>query len=486
MPRSVFLALLILGCALNSGAQTPSGNDTRVGDVTAVDARPNGVEVHSGNTMERIDVLQPDVLRVRISPTGQLPEDASWAVLPASRTSAVSIHPQITSTEISFTTEKLQVRIERSPLRLIISDLAGHVLSEDATGRPVEFHGKRDAQGGEFRIWKALPEDEHFFGLGDKTGPLDRRGEAFYNWNTDAFGFQESTDPIYKTIPFFIGESAGTYYGIFLDNTWRSQFDFGKSLRDAYSFGSDGGPLDYYFVYGPDPKKVIENYAWLTGASPLPPLWSLGFQQSRYSYAPESVARDVAAHLRKDKIPTDVLWLDIDYQYKYRPFTVDPVGFPDMPKFVADMKAEHLHTVAITDLHVADAPNQGYAPYDTGIAANAFVKNPDGSNFVGVVWPGDSVFPDFTHEASREWWGTNYKQFVQMGFAGFWNDMNEPSVFDGPGKTMPLDTVHRVDGTGFQPQDWRRIAKFIMSTGCRMRARPLRACSSSIQRTVPS
>ena len=452
MHRFILPAILIAVSAADMAAQASQDGFSRVGDVTAINSLPYGVEVHAGGVLERVEALRPDVLRVRVSPDGAFQEDASWAVLPEARGGGILVHPAITPSEITFTTEALHVRIERSPLRLVIEDLAGHVVSEDAQGRPTEFTGKRDAQGGEFHVWKALRTDEHFFGLGDKTGPLDRRGEAFTNWNTDAFGFQESTDPIYKTIPFFVGESAGQYYGIFLDNTWRSSFDFGKSLRDAYSFGSDGGPLDYYFVYGPDPKKVIENYAWLTGASPLPPLWSLGFQQSRYSYAPESAAREVANHLRKDKIPADVLWLDIDYQYKYRPFTVDPVGFPDMPKFVSDMKTLHLHTIAITDLHVADVPNSGYAPYDSGIAANAFVKNSDGTNFVGVVWPGNSVFPDFTHQASREWWGTNYKQFVQMGFAGFWNDMNEPSVFNGPDKTMPLDTVHRVDGTGFHPR----------------------------------
>jgi alpha-glucosidase len=450
--RVHFLTVLfILGISGAVRAQAPSGT-TQLGDVTSISSLPYGVELHAGPAVMRIDTLRRDVLRVRVAPDGVLPEDASWAVLPDARRSGLLVRPEITPTEVTFITESLKVRIERSPLRLIVEDLAGNVITEDAPGRPVEFAGKRDPQGGEFHVWKTLRDDEHFFGLGDKTGPLDRRGEAFNNWNTDAYGFQESTDPIYKTIPFFIGEHAGHYYGIFLDNTWRTSFDFGSSLRDDYSFASDGGPLDYYIVDGPDPKKVVEAYAWLTGPSPLPPLWSLGFQQSRYSYAPESVAREVAEHLRKDKIPSDVLWLDIDYQYKNRPFTVDPAAFPDMPKFVADMKALHLHTIAITDLHIAEAANQGYAPYDTGKAADAFVKKPDGTDYVGVVWPGNSVFPDFTHQASREWWGTNYKQFVQMGFAGFWNDMNEPSVFNGPGKTMPLDTVHRVDGTGFQPR----------------------------------
>ena len=126
--------------------------------------------------------------------------------------------------------------------------------------------------GAAFRIWKSMPEDEHYFGLGDKAGPLDHRNQAFTNWNTDAFGWQESTDPLYKTIPFFLALKNGKSYGIFLDNTWRSNFDFGKESRDTYSFGSDGGELDYYFFYGPRPKQVVENFTALVGRTPLPPL----------------------------------------------------------------------------------------------------------------------------------------------------------------------------------------------------------------------
>ena len=169
---------------------------------------------------------------------------------------------------------------------------------------------------------------EHFFGLGDKTGAFDRGGQAYTLWNTDV-GPQESVDPLYKSIPFFLAIHETRSYGIFLDNTWRTWFDFGKSARDAYAFGAEGGPLDYYFIYGPSPKQVVENYAYLTGKPPLPPLWALGFQQSRYSYFPESELREIATRLRNDRIPSDVVYLDIDYQDRNRPFTVNTKAFPD-------------------------------------------------------------------------------------------------------------------------------------------------------------
>jgi alpha-glucosidase len=293
-----------------------------------------------------------------------------------------------------------------------------------------------------------MPADEHYFGLGDKLGTFDRRNQAYSLWNTD-IGPQEATDPIYKSIAFFLGIGGDRSYGLFLDNTWRTWFDFGKESRDAYSFGADGGPLDYYLLYGPTPKQVVEGYAYLTGTPPLPPLWALGFQQSRYSYFPESQIREVADRLRADKIPSDVLYLDIDYQYRNRPFTVDPQAFPNFPALVSDLRKQDFHLVLITDLHIAHVANEGYAPYDSGEAGNHFVKKADGSEYVGVVWPGPAVFPDFTRARTREWWGSLYKDFVQDGVAGFWNDMNEPAVFDGPGKTMPLTNIHRIEEPGF-------------------------------------
>jgi len=236
---------------------------------------------------------------------------------------------------------------------------------------------------------------------------------------------------------------------VLFDNPWRTSFDFGQESPAAYSFGSEGGPLDYYILYGPTPKQVVETYAQLTGTPPLPPLWTFGFQQSRYSYVPQSHVLEVAARLRAEHIPADAIYLDIGYQDHNRPFTVDTRAFPDFSGMIAKLKAENFHVVAITDLHIANYPGHNYYPYDSGVAGDQFVKNPDGSIYTGVVWPGPSVFPDFTRQQTRAWWGTLYKHFHNIGIDGFWNDMNEPSVFNVPTKTMPLDVVHRIDEPGF-------------------------------------
>ncbi len=442
---AVFVILLSAATSqANANGQNPQNAAyVRLDRVTASRAISNGLEVHSGPAVVQVTALRDDVIRVRVGPAGQLPEDASWAVLSASRTSSVSVTQESSATAVGFSTAKLHVSIERAPFTLTVTDADGHVVLTQLPGRSIEYNGAS------FRVYMKSPPNEHYFGLGDKPGPIDRRNEAFTDWNTDAFGWQESTDPIYKSIPYFMTFRDGVSAGIFLDNTWRASFDFNKENRDGYSFGSEGGPLDIYILYGPAPKNVVESWAWLTGKTPIPPLWSLGFQQSRYSYYPESEVRRIAARLRSEKIPADVIWLDIDYQLKNRPFTVDPERFPHFDQMIKDLQAEHLKTVVITDLHIADLPNSGYKPYDEGIAGDHFVKNPDGSTYVGIVWPGKAVFPDFTQQSSRAWWGTLYADFVHRGVAGFWNDMNEPAIFQVPSKTMPDDTQHRIQEPGF-------------------------------------
>jgi alpha-glucosidase len=440
-----FLPFIILFCGTSSMVQAqpslnPAGPQSPSHSAVA-SSLPNGIEVLDGDLHETIVALREDVLRIRISRSGVLPEDASWAVLPGARHSSVPVLAETSGDHFGFRTRAMIVELDKKSLELTVRDLAGKILQQDA--RPIRFDG--DA----FRIYKKMPLDEHYFGLGDKTGPLDRRNEAFTLWNTDSYRFQESTDPIYKSIPYFMTFRAGHAVGLLLDNTWRTSFDFGKELPGVYSFGAVAGPVNYYLFYGPSPKQVVETYAWLTGTPPLPPLWALGFQQSRYSYLSQERVLEVAHRFRTDSIPADVIYLDIDYQDRNRPFTVNRAAFPDLPGMVAQLHAENFHVVAITDPHIANLPEQGYFPYDSGIAGDHFVKNPDGSVYTGRVWPGPSVFPDFTRQQTRAWWGALYRDLRHNGVDGFWNDMNEPSIFDSPTFTMPENTVHRIDETGF-------------------------------------
>jgi alpha-glucosidase len=441
-PPLLLSFVLIFAGAFNC----PASTQNNIGTVSAnqdvrVEALPNGIRISTQGTILQVTALRDDVLRVRAGHDGQLPEDVSWAVLPAARNASVQTVSEITNGRTGFHTASLRVTFDSS-LRLTVTDLTGKILQQDT--RPIEWNGHG------FHVYKQKFQDTHFFGLGDKPGPLDRAGEAFTMWNSDSFGWQESTDPIYKSIPYFIDYREGRALGVLFDNTWRTFFDFGREVPNQYSFGASDGPVDYYLMYGPDPKHVVETYAWLTGPTPLPPLWSLGFQQSRYTYYPESRVMEIANRLRADHIPADAIYLDIDYQDRNRPFTVEAKRFPHFSQMIHDLAQKDFHVVAITDLHIAKLPNANYSPYDTGMAGDHFVKNPDGTVYTGVVWPGPSVFPDFTRQITRQWWGALYKDLLKDGVAGFWNDMNEPAIFNVPSKTMPDNVQHRIAESGFQ------------------------------------
>jgi alpha-glucosidase len=406
-----------------------------IGNVQKVEKLPDGVELTAGKSKVRVTVFREGVFRVRVAPAGTFPKDFSWAVIESPETAAVKVDDA--KDEVRVTSGNMVARIKKSPLLIDFLRDVGDVLVADDADLPMGW------ENGRVRVWKKMPEDEGYYGLGDKAGPMNRRDRAFTMWNTDAFGWRESSDPLYKTIPFFIGLRKGLAYGIFFDNTWRSGFDFGKEGHDFYSFGAEGGEINYYFFAGPTPEKIVQDFTALVGRAQLPPLWTLGFQQSRYSYEPEARVYEIAKTFRDKKIPADAIYLDIDYQDQNRPFTVNRTEFPTFEKMIGDLTAQGFHTVLITDLHIKKEP--GYAPYDSGVKDDVFVKRADGTTFVGAVWPGDSVFGDFTMTRARDWWGNLYKNFVDMGVSGFWNDMNEPSVFLTITKTMPLDNRHRMD-----------------------------------------
>ena len=301
----MFLILLptLLLCFTSSWAsaqfRSPAAKLHPLMRTTTVTELTNGIDVQTADFRLKIVALREDVLRITMARGTSLPEDASWAVLPAVRRSYVPVAIESTGDYFGFRTHALIVQVDKKTLEITLRDLVGNLIEQDA--RPVRFDG--DA----FRIYKSMPPDEHYFGLGDKTGPLDRRNQAFSLWNTDAYRFQESTDPIYKSIPYFMTYRAGRTTGILLDNTWRTSFDFGKESAGTYSFGAAAGPLNYYLFYGPTPKQVVETYAWLTGTPPLPQLWTFGFHQSRYSYMTQARVLEVAHRLRADSIPADAI-----------------------------------------------------------------------------------------------------------------------------------------------------------------------------------
>jgi alpha-glucosidase len=200
----------------------------------------------------------------------------------------------------------------------------------------------RSLDGDAFRIYKTMPLDEHYFGLGDKTGPLDRRNEAFTLWNTDAYRFQESTDPLYKSIPYFMTFARGTRWACLLDNTWRTSFDFGKeSLRMLTPSAPLPGPVDYYFFYGPSQSR------WLK-----PMRGSRELRRCRHSGHLAFSSRAIATCRRRACLKLPIAFAPIDsgrchlsrhrFQEKNRPFTVNKTAFPDLPGMIAQAQGGKL------------------------------------------------------------------------------------------------------------------------------------------------
>ena len=428
-----------------------------IGDMPAPVREGNTLTFRNRQGVVAISVPSPEIVRVRFSPTARLGRDHSYAVV--SRDLGDS-RPTIASTSAmtTITTTALRVTVRHRPFRVAVFSAEGESLDEDDPAMGTAVSGSAS------RVYKRLRPDEHVYGFGEKNGKLNRRGKmlggySFTMWNSDTYGYDASIDPLYASFPFYLVLRNGRAHGIFLDNTHRSNFDVGHQFQQLLSFGAEGGELDYYFIDGPDPKQVIARYAQLTGRMPLPPLWALGYHQCRYSYYPESRVRFIADNFRERRIPADVIWLDIHYLDGYNPFTWDPTRFPDPRGLVSDLRSQGFRTVTIIDPH--PKKQVGWSVYDSGLAGNHFVKNPDGSVLEAPVWPSQaekspapSVFPDFSRPATRDWWGGLYKGLVDLGIAGIWNDMNEPALFVPPTGTMPLDTRHDNEG---QPTDHREI-----------------------------
>src|SRR5579859_4985300 len=313
-----------------------------------------------------VTVLSDDIVRVHFTRKKSAGRDHSYAVINRDFGPAKA-KVKIGADATVLQTATLTVLIRQNPLRISFANAAGESLDADDALHGTVFVG--DA----FRVTKRLRDDEHVYGFGEKAGQLDKRGWKLggYDlvmWNSDTYAHDASTDPMYVSVPFCLITRQGQAHGIFLDNTWRSFFDVGHEEAGLLTFGAAGGDLDYYFINGPDPKKVIERYTALTGRMPLPPRWSLGYNQCRYSYYPESRVRLVANTFREEKIPADVIWLDIHYLDNYKPFTWNHERFPDPKKMISDLRAQHFRVVSILDPH--PKVEEGYAPYDEGRAGN--------------------------------------------------------------------------------------------------------------------
>lgn len=289
----------------------------------------------------------------------------------------------------------------------------------------------------EIQVVKEMEGSECFYGLGDKTGFLNKRYYDYMMWNSDITDpHVDSTKALYKSVPFFLIKKSSSVCGIFYDNTFRSYFDMGRESEKYYWFGADQGNLDYYFIGGDSMKEVIREYTYLTGTTPLPQRWTLGYHQSRWSYESEKDVRMIADTMRQKDIPCDAIHLDIDYMDAFKVFTWNRETFPDPAGLVHSLGQAGFKVVPIIDPGVKK--EMGYPVYDDGMQKGCFAVTPENEVYENVVWPGDSVYPDFGRVSVRQWWGGNHKALLDTGVAGIWTDMNEPASFRGE---LPEDVV---------------------------------------------
>ena len=459
--KKLRICLALLALVLSVGVRAAAQDITQlepIGSVAKVERSQNAVTLACNDGSQvQLTILAPDLIRVRaIFGKQQAAKDHSWAVIkedwPATRWTLNEAGAAVT-----IATDEVEVVVRRAPLLIEFRDARTHQpINSDERPMAYDAAGKLaamqfDPNAGKFvAVSKKLGFDEHFYGLGEKAARLDKRRGFFVNWNSDTPGYTEGRDPIYQTIPFYIGLQRGAAYGIFFDNSYRSYFDFGRSQQRAW-FGAEGGEINYYFFYGPSIKKILGRYTDLTGHMPLPPMWALGNQQSRWSYYPDTMVEEVARQYREHDLPLDVIHLDIDYMLGYRVFTFDPSRFPNPKALTEKLGRQGIKLVTIVDPGVKHVPanagsDQRYYVFDQGVEQNYFQHRRNGELFVPRVWPGDSVFVDYTLPEARRWWGDLHRAYTDNGIAGIWNDMNEPSDFiDQTGKNQ-LDVVSDDEG----------------------------------------
>jgi alpha-glucosidase len=402
-----------------------------IGSITHWERNPHGIHGHTAAEKFAVTVYNESVIRINIS-KHEL-EDFSYAVVgqPADVFWEVNEKQQ----DLELRTEKIILTITKDPLRFYFLNHRHEVINEDDAAFGTSWNGES------VTTYKKLQAGERFIGLGEKTGPLDRRGNGYINWNTDSFAYGSGTDPLYSTFPFYIGIHNKHAYGIFFDNTHKSFFNFGASNNRFASFAADAGEMNYYFIYDDTVADIIKHYTFLTGRMEMPPLWSIGYQQCRYSYYPDKEVLGIARHFRDKEIPADVIVLDIHYMDDYKIFSWHQKSFSEPAKLLKQLKEMGFEVVLMCDPGIK--VESGYQTYEDGMTRNVFLKYPDGTNYTGQVWPGWCHFPDFTNPKTRAWWKEQFRDYVDLGVQGFWNDMNEIATW---GNMLPDNVEFDFEG----------------------------------------
>lgn len=393
-----------------------------------------------------VEATTEDILRVAYIPASA-PRHQGWSLAPTAmelRAAGVTINDQ--GDRASLRTSALHVEmtsaVAEESLELVVARQDGSAILASATVR-LAASGKP--------VWSsALAAGEVIYGGGERTGPLNKRGRSMIFWTTDPLpNHGEQTGAMHQSVPFLTGLVDGKAYGVYFDVNERAEADIGKAQADILTYAPESADLVAYILAGPTLSDVLRQYTSLTGRMPMLPRWAFGNQQSRWSYMSADEALSVASEFRKQSIPCDAIYLDIDYMDGYRVFTWNPDRFADPAGLIQTLREQQIRLVTIIDPGVkVDAD---YAVYQEGVSKGYFARAADGGPFQGWVWPGLSSWGDFAQPDARSWWGNQHRGLLEAGVAGIWIDMNEPAqagIFAPPsvkishGETLPDDVLH--------------------------------------------
>lgn len=411
-----FILLLALPPVRAHAAMAP------LGPVIAASALANGAHLDLASGGEaRLAFLAYGIVQVEIIPpgSGTLPTGAVIMNTPADGQAEF-----FQDSDAVFVRQAgLSAIIRKNPLQVVLMRADGSVITADLPGG-----AQYDASTGTIVTLKHARPDERYFGMGLAGGTLDRRGRSMLMRNTDQAAYDEFTNPLYSSTPFFYGHSSGATYGLYFDNPTIAVFDFAAATDDVLSIAAVGGTLSYYIMAGPTPAAVAASFKELTGATAMPPRWALGYQQAHFGYASANEVLALAREFRSRAIPCDSFFLDLDYTDRLFTMTWNPATWPDPAAFNAEMES-----LGFKRVNILEPLMTVYDPRWAPAAANRWLVNgPSGDPLVINIWMGDVSFVDFTKPAARVFFKDALKTFLASGVSGLWADLNEPAANQMP------------------------------------------------------
>jgi alpha-glucosidase len=430
-PRLIIIVLFLFGLEITQ-AQV-----TSIGPIESWKKTGQGLEGKTATVWFQIRVYNENIIRVRVSLNEKM-DDFSYVLASQVVPANTGFEVKEEGNSILVNTGIIEMEIEKSPaFRIIFRNKAGLVINEDVAGQGfgTTFTGNRST------LYKKLFQDERFVGLGEVLGNLDHRGSAFTLNNTDTYKYGDPRLPMYVSIPFYIGIHDSLVYGLFYHNTYKTFFNFGISTPGFSSITAEGGDVDYFFIYDENIERILYHYTSLTGRMNLPPLWSLGYHQSRCSYFPQNNVKILAETFRAKQIPIDCIVLDADYLFEYEPFRINTERFPDMPGLTNYLKSLNIEVTASVNPGIKR--DSTYFAHLDGLKKDVFVRFSDGSLYTADIAPSTNNYVDFTNPEARDWWAGNMKFLPENGIHGYWNDMNEPAV---GGSYLPDNLLFDFDG----------------------------------------